>query len=367
MVIWNPWHGCKKISPGCQNCYVYRRDSQFGKDSSTVVKTQNFSLPIQTDKTGEYRLQDTEEAVYTCMTSDFFLPEADLWREEAWRMIRQRDDLHFVIITKRIYRFQECIPDDWEDGYDNVTIICTCENQEQADARLPVFLNCPIKHREIIEEPLLEKIHIESYLSGGKIQAVTCGGESGENARLCDYGWILETRRQCMAYEVAFHFKQTGAQFRKDGKTYRIRRALQISQAQRAGIDYEPDKRERSPLLIMSIEDILSRLSRSSFRSRFQLSLEEIAYIQSKGMETIRSHAEDFVRQRLAPARIPNDGKQTPMRGHPVFIAQHATATCCRGCLKKWHDIPKGRELTDKEQEYVVSIIMNWLYRQIKM
>ena len=117
----------------------------------------------------------------------------------------------------------------------------------------------------------------------------------------------------------------------------------------------------------MSIEDILSRLSRSSFRSRFQLSLEEIAYIQSKGMETIRSHAEDFVRQRLAPARIPNDGKQTPMRGHPVFIAQHATATCCRGCLKKWHDIPKGRELTDKEQEYVVSIIMNWLYRQIKM
>ena len=75
----------------------------------------------------------------------------------------------------------------------------------------------------------------------------------------------------------------------------------------------------------------------------------------------------DFVRQRLAPARIPNDGKQTPMRGHPVFIAQHATATCCRGCLKKWHDIPKGRELTDKEQEYVVSIIMNWLYRQIKM
>lgn len=82
-------------------------------------------------------------------------------------------------------------------------------------------------------------------------------------------------------------------------------------------------------------------------------------------MEKVREHACDFIRKRLAPSEIPNDGKQTPMRGHPVFVAQHATATCCRGCLEKWHRIPKGRELTEAEQEYVVNVIMEWIGREI--
>ena len=84
-------------------------------------------------------------------------------------------------------------------------------------------------------------------------------------------------------------------------------------------------------------------------------------------MDTIHSHARDFVQKRLVPAHPPNDGKQTPMRGHPVFVAQHATATCCRGCLEKWHHIPRGREMTEREQEYVVNIIMEWIDRQMKM
>ena len=108
------------------------------------------------------------------------------------------------------------------------------------------------------------------------------------------------------------------------------------------------------------------RLSRSKFRSRFHLSEKDKQYVRDKGIQTIRSHAEDFVSKRLAPAVIPNDGKQTPMRGHPVFIAQHATATCCRGCLYKWHHIPLGMELNAAQQKYVVDIIMEWIARQMR-
>ena len=110
--------------------------------------------------------------------------------------------------------------------------------------------------------------------------------------------------------------------------------------------------------------NLWKRLSQSKFRSSFSLKANDLSYVSEKGMETVREHARDFVRKRLAPAEIANDGKQTPMRGHPVFVAQHATATCCRGCLEKWHHIPKGRELTETEQEYVVNVIMEWISRQ---
>lgn len=111
-------------------------------------------------------------------------------------------------------------------------------------------------------------------------------------------------------------------------------------------------------------EDIFDRLSRSDFRSRFRLKEKELEYIRQKGMDTIRRHAEDFIARRLAPALPAHDGKQTPMHGHPVFIAQHATATCCRGCLCKWHGIPAGRELSAGEQAYIVDVIMEWIRRQ---
>ncbi len=354
MPIWNPWHGCRKISPGCQNCYVYRRDSQFGKDSSTVARTSAFDLPVKRDRQGDYKLQ-TQEMVYTCMTSDFFFEEADGWRAEAWAMIRARPDLHFTIITKRIHRFRVMLPEDWDAGYENVTILCTCEDQQRADDRLPLFLELPIRHREIIAEPLLGKINFDPYLSSGKIAAVTCGGESGDNARTCDYDWILEIRQQCVAHGVRFHFKQTGANFRKNGKCYHIERKFQLPQARRAGIDYDPAE---------TFDSLFDRLAQSKFRSRFRLTEKDLQYIREKGVDTVRNHAEDFIRRRLAPAVIENDGKQTPMRGHPVFTAQHATATCCRGCLSKWHGIPPGRELTAREQQYAVSVIMEWIRRQ---
>ncbi len=111
---------------------------------------------------------------------------------------------------------------------------------------------------------------------------------------------------------------------------------------------------------------LFESLAKSDFRSKFHLSRKDREYIEDKGLATIRKHAEDFVAQRLAPAYIPNDGKQTPMRGHPVFIAQHATGCCCRGCFAKWHHIPAGRQLTNKGQQYAVAVLMAWIEKQMK-
>lgn len=111
-------------------------------------------------------------------------------------------------------------------------------------------------------------------------------------------------------------------------------------------------------------DDLFSALGRSAFRSRFRLGTLELHYLATKGLPVVVDHAHQFVAKRLAPADPKNDGRQTPMRGHPVFIAQHATATCCRRCLAKWHLIPKGNELTQVEQAYVIKIITLWLERQ---
>lgn len=112
-------------------------------------------------------------------------------------------------------------------------------------------------------------------------------------------------------------------------------------------------------------EYIFARLQKSKFRAGFRLHEKELEYIRDKGMETIRSHARDFVSERLAPAVIPNDGRQTPMRGHPVFIAQHACACCCRGCLEKWYRIPQGVELSAVQQNEIVNLLMAWIEHQI--
>ena len=115
----------------------------------------------------------------------------------------------------------------------------------------------------------------------------------------------------------------------------------------------------------MTFEAALENLARSKFRSRFRLSDTDRAYIEKRGLDVIRRHAEDFVRQRLAPANPPNDGRQTPMRGHPVFTAQHATATCCRGCLNRWWKVPLGVELSTLRQQKAVNLIMAWIAREL--
>ena len=114
----------------------------------------------------------------------------------------------------------------------------------------------------------------------------------------------------------------------------------------------------------MTKDEAFARLQRSPFRAKFHLSPQERAYAEEKGFNVIRGHAADFVRQRLAPAQPRNDGRQTPMRGHPVFVAQHACACCCRGCLEKWYRVPQGRPLSEAQQERIVNFLMEWIRRE---
>ncbi len=366
MIVWNPWHGCHKISPGCANCYVYRRDESIGKDASLVVKTQDFNLPIKLTRQKEYRLKPDDGTVYTCMTSDFFLEEADSWRQDCWDIIRKRQDLKFTIITKRIDRFTVGLPLDWGDGWDNVTICSTAENQNRADFRIPYLLSLPIKHREIICEPLLQEITLDKYLKTGKIERVICGGESGSHTRPCDFRWIQTIRLECIRNSVPFTFKQTGSLFIKDSRTYHIERKFQESQAQKSHYSYIPNANSGAGIryTLPNFQRLFEGLSRSNFRSRFHLKEKDLAYISEKGLPTIQKHAEDFILKRLSPENPEHDGSQTPMQGHPVFIAQHACACCCRGCLEKWHHIPSGKVLTSEEQKYIVNVLMYWIQKE---
>ncbi len=237
MAGWNPWHGCRKLSEGCRNCYVYRIDARHGRDSREIAKTAAFDLPVRRNRRREYKLA-SGATVYTCFSSDFFLEEADEWRPAAWRMIRERGDLHFFIVTKRIDRFGVGLPEDWGEGYEHVTVCCTVENQDRADYRLPIYREAPIRHKLIVCEPLLEAVDLMPYL-GPWVEQVIAGGESGGRARACDYGWVLDLRRQCMERDVAFRFRQTGARLLKDGRVYRIPRSLQHIQACKAAIDFK--------------------------------------------------------------------------------------------------------------------------------
>lgn len=238
-VDWNPWHGCTKISPGCKYCYVYRQDEMYGAAvaSSICRKTGNFNLPMKKKRDGSYKIPPGK-IVFTCFTSDFLLKDADEWRQGCWQMIRARSDCFFYFFTKRIDRLTECLPPDWGDGYDNVIIGCTVENQEMADYRLPIFKKVPVKHKSIMVSPIIERIDISAYLDD-TIEEVAVGGESGVDARPCDYEWVLFLRQQCIEKDVPFRFHQTGAYFIKDGKMYRVKRGCQLVQAQKAGIDYK--------------------------------------------------------------------------------------------------------------------------------
>lgn len=163
-MMWNLWHGCHKVSDGCLHCYVYRRDGKYGIDSSQVRKTEAFHLPVKRKRDGSYKVPP-HTLLWTCFTSDFFIEEADEWREEAWQMIKARPDVSFVIVTKRVNRAARCLPSDWDAGYGNVTVYCTVESQKQAELRLPVFRGLSFRDKGIICEPLLEKVSLRPWLS----------------------------------------------------------------------------------------------------------------------------------------------------------------------------------------------------------
>jgi len=231
---WNPWHGCRKFSAGCQNCYVYYLDSVRGKDANIITRSaSNFNLPLKKDRSGDYKIKSGTE-VYTCFTSDFFLEEADEWRQEAWQMIKTRFDLTFLICTKRVHRIESCIPPDWENGYNNVILAVTCEDQNAADNRLPIFRNIKAKRKYIFAAPLLESIVIDPYLSEGWVDLVSVCGESYDNARDCHFEWVKSLYTACQRFHTPFVFHQTGSKFVMNGKRYHIEHSKEYSQAKKA-------------------------------------------------------------------------------------------------------------------------------------
>lgn len=244
MAMWNPWRGCRKYSEGCRYCYIHKGDRKRGIDTSQIVKTGQFYAPAVRTKSGEYKMKPGQ-LVYLCFSTDFLVEEADGWRKECWEIIKERSDLHFLFLTKRIERFLDCIPEDWGDGYENVTAGCTVENQTRADERLSIFGKLPIKHRNIICQPMIGEIDLEPYLE--HVELVVAGGESDPNARPLNYDWVLKMRDQCIRHHVDFEFRQCGTHFIKDGKSYTLNVRDLCSQAKKAGIDYHagcPEKRK---------------------------------------------------------------------------------------------------------------------------
>jgi protein gp37 len=230
---WNPWHGCRKCSPGCKNCYVYYLDSIHGRDGSVITRSKTaFDLPLKKDRHGNYKIPPGRE-IATCFTSDFFLEDADQWRDEAWEIIRRRSDVVFFICTKRIERLDKCLPDDWGDGYENVSLAVTCENQQKADERMPIFLNIKARRKSVLVSPILERVDLGRYLAGGGIDLVSVGGESYENARLCDFEWVKFIKRTCDRYGTAFDFHQTGSNFLMNGRRYKIQHRDEYAQAKK--------------------------------------------------------------------------------------------------------------------------------------
>jgi protein gp37 len=227
MVMWSPWRGCRRYSEGCKFCYIHKGDVKRGIDTNNIVKMPSFFAPVAKKKNGEYAMK-SGQLVYLCFQTDFLIAEADTWSGACWAMIRERSDLHFVFLTKRIERL-DCIPPDY------VTIGVSVENQDMANFRLRLLSEFPIKHKNVICQPLLERINIEKYLCD--VELVVVGGESDKNARPLDFDWVLDIREQCKRHNVRFVFRQCGTHFIKDGKRHVLNYFQLMKQAREFGIN----------------------------------------------------------------------------------------------------------------------------------
>ncbi|MBO8416077.1 MAG: DUF5131 family protein [Proteobacteria bacterium] len=236
--IWNPWHGCRKASPGCRHCYMYYLDKKRGQDGSVIYKTQNFDYPVQRGRDGSYKIKPGEK-IRVCMTSDFFLEDADPWRPEAFHLMAARPDVIFYLLTKRAHRIKDCLPKDYAAGFPNLSFNVSVENQWAANERLPYLLDLPVSHKGVMCAPLLGPVNLRPWLAPGVLDEVICGGENYDGSRPCDFAWVQELAAQCAACNIKFTFIELGSIFIKDGKIYRIQdKRLQSYYAFKSGISH---------------------------------------------------------------------------------------------------------------------------------
>ena len=211
-IPWNPWHGCHKCSPGCQNCFVFNMDKRYGRDTTVITKGKT-----------TYELKEKDcpagSLVKLCFSSDFFLEEAVEWRGDIWETIHRRSDCIFVLTTKRPERIEQCLPSNWGDGWEHVHMSISIENQEMADKRLPYFLNAPLKHREVFCSPLIAPITLGKYLDTGLIKCVNVGGEMAprQAVRPIRWEWVRDLYIEAKSRSIEFYFHQCGSMFLRDG------------------------------------------------------------------------------------------------------------------------------------------------------
>ena len=198
---WHPWRGCKKISPACQNCFI--------KNFKTVE--QGYPHPPACN---------FGDVVIVCLHSDFFIEDADAFRINAWKEIKNHPEQIFLIITKRVERIMQYLPEDWGEGYDNVVFSLTVETQELVDYRIPLFLEIPCKHKWLSCCPLIEPLNIEKYLITGQIECIETCGETGDIniVRPTYYKWVEDLSSQCKATNTKFLFMKSGIKFIKDNQ-----------------------------------------------------------------------------------------------------------------------------------------------------
>jgi protein gp37 len=212
---WNPWVGCRKVSPGCKNCYMFRDQEHWGNDPTKIRRTtkSTFYSPMGWKKPA---------MVFTCSWSDFFLEEADEWREDAWIVIRHTPHLTYQILTKRPERIQDCIPEDWgKYGYENVWLGVSVENQEY-DYRIGILSKTPARVWFVSYEPATGPLELEDHMSVGFVDWVISGGESGYNsgkykARPAEMDWFRDIRDECIRWDIPYFHKQNGGTMKGDG------------------------------------------------------------------------------------------------------------------------------------------------------
>ena len=238
--IWNPWHGCTKKSEGCAHCYMYFLDGMRNINPARVFRVKNnFDYPLQRDASGEYKVR-SGETLRVCMTSDFFVEEADAWRGEAWEIISRRRDVIFYLLTKRPERVAEHLPKNWGNGWENVFFNVTAENQTRADERLPLLLDLPFKHKGVMVAPFIGEVSLAKYLSSGKIERVVAGGENYDGSRVLRCEWVEKLYRECVATDTTFCLIETGSRFERNGRIYNMPdKRLQSRMAYKSGFYYE--------------------------------------------------------------------------------------------------------------------------------